>query len=188
MKKLALVTAIAAAATLSTGAHAVISSSITGIQLISAGNDMTLPCSSTYNPGFTTGLQLAGTTPSGVGGAVTLLGQACLDPGTGIHVALSFALGGAEVATGTTFTTGSIVVFTDFGSGWMFAYNIDAAASSIDCTTASGAGLQWTPTPGTNTLGGAASPALPGTPTNGTCSANLLGNPATIFLTGTNTW
>jgi hypothetical protein len=182
MKKLALAVAIAAAANLSTSAYALISSNITAIQIISAGYDMTKSCATTTNPGFTDGLVLTGVTP---GTAVNLTGQACLDPGAGIDIALNFALSGTGGTGGTIFNAGSIIVFTDFGSGWTFAYNIDAAVTTIDCTTTAGTGLLWTATPGTNTLPGAASPPLPGTPTNGVCYTTLFGS---IFLAGTNTW
>jgi hypothetical protein len=158
MKKSAIATAIAAAS-LSTGAHAVISTSVTGFQLVTGGVDITLPCVNTYNPGFTSGLLLTGVTP---GTAINLTGQVCLDPGTGIHVALNIALAGTGGIGGTTFNTGSISVFTDYGSGWMFAYNVDASTSTIGCPS-----LAW--------IG--SSPTLPAT-----CMATLLGNSATLYL------
>ena len=189
MKKLALATAIAAASTLSSGAHALISSNITGVQLISGGSDITMPCAYAYNPGFTTGLLLTGTVPFPTFlriASINLTGQVCLDHGIGIPVALNFALSGTATANGTTFDHGSIAVFLDYGSGWIFAYNVDAAATTVDCTTTAGTGLRWTATPGTNTLPGGATPAPPGTPTNGVCT--LFGYSTTIFLSGSNSW
>jgi hypothetical protein len=203
MKKLALVTAISAA-TLSAGAYAQIGSSPAGgapaapftapdIELWTGGVDIEVDCA-TAPAKFTTGLELVGgrfSNPTGID-AVSLLGQLCLDPtGTGTPwVGLEFALSGSiNAATGTTFNGGSINIWTDFGSGWAYAYTVAAAATPIDCTNAGGkAGLQWNanPLPAVNVLPGATggTPA----PANTVCAATLLGMPATIHLTGANWW
>jgi hypothetical protein len=198
MKKLALVAAISAA-TLSAGAYAQIGSSPTtapafpftspDIELWTGGVDIESDCA-LAPPKFTTGLVITGflTPPFNI---VGLLGELCLDPtGTGTPwVGLDFTLGGNAVATGTIFNTGTIDIWTDFGSGWMYAYTVLAAVTAIDCTNATGiAGLQWNAAaaPAVNTLPGPTG----GTPTaaNTVCAATLFSMPATIHLTGVNWW
>jgi hypothetical protein len=190
MKKLALVTAIAAAATISTGTHAqVLSSNITAIDLeVNNGSPLNLAvdcATGTWTPGFTTALSLKG---PGLGAyQIRLSGTVCLDTGFGSpYVALVFGLSGSAVASpnpGTVFNDGTVSIFTDFGTGWIYYGAVDASVATgtpIDCTTASGAGLQWATPSGTNTLPGYS-------PGNAVCSTTLFGYPSELFLTGTNT-
>lgn len=191
MKKLALVTAIAAAATISTGTHAqVLSSNITAIDLeVNNGTpfNLAVDCATgTSTPGFNTALSLKG---PGIGPyEIRLSGTVCLDTGFGSpYVALVFALSGEAVVSpnpGTVFNDGAVTIFTDFGTGWIYYGSVDASIATgtpIDCTTASGAGLQWVnPPSGTNTLPGYS-------PGNAVCATTLFGYPAELFLTGTNT-
>src|SRR6218665_3749150 len=111
MKKLALVTAIAA--TISAGAHAIVGSDITAITLVTpvpGGANIAVNCNGVWNPGFFTGLGLTG--PNA--GAVTLSGNICLDPNSNgsPYVALNFGLTGAGNAGGTTFDGGGIAIWT----------------------------------------------------------------------------
>ena len=197
MKKLALAAAISASSTISAGAYAIGAGPGLGppsapftspdIELWTGGVDIEVDCALAPAK-FTTALGLLGWLPS----LVVLAGELCLDPtGTGTPwVGLDFALSGNFVlGTGTRFNAGSIDIWTDFGSGWMYAYSVLAAVTSIDCTNGTGiAGLQWNAAaaPAVNTLPGATG----GTPTaaNTVCAATLLGMPATIHLTGVNWW
>ncbi len=196
MKKLALATAIAAATVISTGAHAAVRSTPPSAPFLSGniqmwatgfGFDMEVDCASTTHPDFTTSLRITGVDPT----LITLKGEVCLDPnlnGTP-YVGLVLSLAGAATTSapfGTIFNAGNIDIFTDFGSGWIYAYTVDVSLSPVDCTTAIGTGLQWTGTPGTNTLPGPAAPTP--TPTNAVCSASLLSTPVTLHLTGANSW
>jgi hypothetical protein len=198
MKKLALATAVATA-TITSGAYAgIVSSNITGIELWSVPAPPGTPvnievgCGAPLKAGFTTGLSLLGVKdPTVPVESVILKGEVCLDPtGAGLfpYVALSFDLAGGEVAGGTVFNSGTIDIYTDLGSGWLYAYPVtvgSATTPTIDCTTANGkSGLQWTATPGANTLPGFATPPT----TDAVCEANLLGTPATLLLSGTNSW
>lgn len=191
MKKLAFATAIAAAATLSTGAHAVVTSNITAVELEVSGIPSQVDCATgTYNPGFVTGLALTGI---GTGtGEINWTGQICLDVGGGApYVSLVFSVQGQATATGTQFTNGKIDYYVDFGpssppSGWMYAGTVDASATPIVCeVSATAVGLQWAGG-GANTLPGAPNAVAPAIPTNAVCETTLLGLPASIYLTGTN--
>ena len=184
MKKLALVTAVAAA-TICTGAHASpISSAIAGIELKSSGIPIAIDCASTWNTGFSTGLALSGT---GTGaGQINFVGNVCLDPSFsgGPYVALDFGLRGGAVAPappGTTFNGGRIDIYADYGSGWNYAYTVDAAVTAIDCldNSATAVGLQWPAPPATIPLPG------PDNGTNAVCETTLLGQPSALYLTGT---
>ena len=182
MKKLAIVAAIAAAAS---GAYAApISSNITGVELTVSNTDIVVDCATgTYNSGFTSGLALSGITTAGI----NFLGAICLDPSLGTpYVALDFGLHGHAVTTpfpGTVFDGGQIDIYTDFGSGWGYAYTVVAATSPVNCLDDSGTtqGLVWS-TPGTT--------ALPGTNsgTNAVCETTLFSMASSLYLIGTKTF
>jgi hypothetical protein len=185
MKKLVLAAAIATA-TISNGAHAIVSSSIdfNAIQLYVGGVDLEYTC-----PGLYTGLALTGT---GIGaGQINLRGTFCLDPSiTGNPlVALAFGLTGGAVAgppTGTIFDGGTINIYTstDNGLTWIYAYNVDASITNIDCldngTTTEG--LVWPGSPGTSPLPG------PNIGSNAVCEIVFLGQPGYLYLTGIKTY
>lgn len=127
MKKLSLVAAIAAVASLSTGAHAVTSSINNNAQLYIGTIDIAAatPCSGP--------LAIGGTTPS----AVTLTGTLCLEPsgpGSPPTIQLDFGLGGGTVAAnGTTFTSGVVDIYTDWGSGFQYYSSVNASVTNIPC-------------------------------------------------------
>jgi hypothetical protein len=172
MKKLALVSAIAAATTFSTGAHAVVGSDITGIVLKVGGVDIATDCSNAAQ-GFHTGLGLSGLTPW----TVHLSGNVCLDPnqnGTP-YVAINFGLGGKGDATGTKFSLDGVSIWTDMGttSGWSYYATINAGTTNIPCMVMGGLG--GLPLPGGVNV-------IPNT--GPTCSATFFGNAADLYLTG----
>jgi hypothetical protein len=187
MKISALAAAIAATTTLTTGAHAAVSSAINAaaIELYIVGINIEIDCANTWNPGFTTGLTLSG---AGTGpGQINFLGDICLDPATtgAPYVALDIALNGGAVAGGTEFTGGDIDIYADFGSGWAYAYTVTATvtAPATCVATATATGLQWAGG-GVNTLPGPfANP--PGN--QAVCEVTALGFFSSLYLTGTNT-
>lgn len=133
MKKLALVSAIAAAA-LSTGAHAVTP------HIVTVGFDITAAC-----PAPTTAFAI--TTP---GGTVQINGDICLEPngpGNAPFIKLGFhtVTGTYAGATGTLFDIGgSIQVDAQTTAGWQpYATIAVSNTAPLDCTTATGiTGLQ----------------------------------------------
>lgn len=181
MKKLALASAIAAATTLSTGAHAVVSSNISAIDLDGVAVDCAPP--GTSYSGFVTRLALSG---MGTGaGEINLVGNACMPVvifgGTGF-AALDFNLRGEAVTGGTLFNLGGIDVYLDAGAGWVYYGTTDASNTAVNCVAAAStrAGLQWTTPTIPNTL-----PGLP--PNLPTCTASILGMPVQLYLQGNNT-
>jgi hypothetical protein len=133
MKKLALVSAIAAA-TLSTGAYAITP------HIVTAGYDITATC-----PPVTTPFAI-----TNVGSTVQLNGEICLEPsgpGAAPFIRLSFntVTGTYLGASGTTFNIGgSIQVDAQTTSGYAPYSTITVSATNpLDCTTATGiTGLQ----------------------------------------------
>jgi hypothetical protein len=121
MKKLALATAIAAAAT---GAHA--STAQLELYNVAPGVDAVVAC---YGPFSTAGLTVTGT---------AMTGDLCMDPSYGIgqpNVALTFNLSGSTSGGATTYTAGAIDIWTDWGttSGWLYYGAISAATTPINC-------------------------------------------------------
>lgn len=190
MKKIALATAIAAASTLSGNAHAVIGSDIVSIAMWipnkATGVDVLVSCNAVHNPGFFTRLALTGS----VAGTVALRGNVCMDPaytGSGPHVgapyvALDFELTDTSTtagAPGITFDGGGITIWTDWGttSGWILYSVINAAITNIPCPVAGGKG-------GLPLLGGVNAIPTAGGNAGPTCTANIMGNPVELWLTG----
>lgn len=189
MKKLALATAISAA-TISSGAHAVIGSFINPatINVVISGLDIAIDCANTWNPPpFVTGLELSGPFAS----QIDLLGQVCLNPyGFGTpYIALDFHLRGAESTSpsGTIFNLGGIDIYTDWGTGtgWVYYSSVDASTTAINCLSngTTVAGMQWAALPSANFLPG----KFGVTPANlPTCQTTLLGYPTSLYLSGVN--
>jgi hypothetical protein len=189
MKKLALATAIATAFTLSGNAHAVIGSDIVSIAMWmpnkATGVNVLVGCG-VPKQGFFTRLALTGS----VAGTVALRGNVCLDPAyTGMgpnvgapYLALDFELtdtSNTAGAGGITFNGGGITIWTDWGttSGWILYSVINAAITNIPCLVAGGNG-------GLPLLGGVNAIPTAGANAGPTCTANVLGNPVELWLTG----
>lgn len=129
MKKLVLVSAVAAASLISVAANAGVTSSINSslIQMYVSNQDMEYPCPSPY----TTGLTLSGTAA-----AVSLDGHVCLDPygDQSVLVAVDFDLDGAGNASGTVFDSGTVGVAVNIGTGWIPYPDIVATSTDpVNC-------------------------------------------------------
>ena len=184
MKKLAISSAVAAAAMISTGVNAAISSNVTGGQVFIGNINIEAGC-----PPPGSYLNIGGTLPD-----VTLTGVVCVDPNlNGMpFVRLRFNLGGTyALGSGTTFDGGAIGIDVDTGSGWVFYAAITATPTNpILCLsgmvghlgTNTTAGLQI-PASGTSALPG---PWIGGTGIDAaTCVTTQVGQTVGLFLDGT---
>jgi hypothetical protein len=192
MKKSLLATAISAAAIASTGVYALPNTVEMELWVANAGVNVVtgcpapLPTPVSPQPPFTGGVfTVAGNAP-----AATMTGELCLDPaypGAGLpvgapYVALDFQLNGAAFgAVGTVFDSGTVDIWTEWGSGWSYYNTIDASNDPIPCLIAGGVGgITW------NTATTPDTPLFTGGLMAGgnvrACEANLLGMPARIFM------
>ena len=194
MKKSAIATAIAASTLIGSGAHAAIVSKVTDVQLYIGSSDIELPCNNA-TPGprapYETGLVF-----SGAQNDINMDGQICLDPGTGVLVALTFDLAGTHAASGSTFDAGTITIDADLqtGSGYQYYATVTATATtSIACRvnqlghrgTNITHGLQVPPHNIISPLPGLwFAPSSPGI-NDAACVTTLLGQTAGLYLDGT---
>ena len=128
MKKLALASAIAAIATASVGAHAF---PATGA-VITAGFDITVPCSSTYNDGMP-GSALEDMTYDADG----IYGTVCMDPTGGgapyVRLIVGMTNSTAGNASGTLMDGGYLFLDTDYGVGYAPYSVINVKITPIIC-------------------------------------------------------
>ena len=193
MKKLAIATAIAAAATLSTGAHAVRPVNAVfgtpGVEMYIATVPLVVSCSADAKVFSIDGANV---------NQVQMQGNLCLDPylsGDAL-IMLTFnkvtgAYSGAGPTPGTTFNSGSIAIDVQTTEGYLPYDVVDVSVDNVECLATTAGGLGGVPTVGLQLTGGTS--ALPGiwdgAPSgahegDAICVTNLLGLDAALFAKG----